>query len=135
MNREDGSIAVETAVAAPLLLVLMLLVVYAGRASQADADVRSAAARAARAASTAADPAAAVTMAESTAAANLDTAGVDCLTVSTIADTAEFRAGGAVTVTVGCEVANGDIALLAVPGTRWSVGIATQPIDLHRGGG
>lgn len=134
MTREDGSIAVETAVVAPMLLVLMLLVVYAGRASQADADVRAAAARAARAASTVADAAAAITIAESTAAGNLDTAGIECRSVSTTVDTADFRAGGAVTVTVACEVANGDIALLAVPGSRWSVATATQPIDAHRGG-
>lgn len=134
MRRDDGSIAVETAVAAPVLLVLMLLIVYAGRAAQADADVRSAAARAARAASTMADPTSATDVAEATAAANLGTAGVDCHSLDTIVDTAQFRAGGTVTVTVRCQVANGDIALVAVPGTRWSMAASTQPIDLHRGG-
>lgn len=135
MRNDDGSIAVETAVVAPVLLVLMLLVVYAGRAAQADADVRSAAARAARAASTMADPASAVDIAVATAAANLGTAGVECHSLDTSVDTADFRTGGSVTVTVRCAVANGDIALLAVPGTRWSVAASTHPIDLHRGGG
>ena len=45
---QDGTLAVEAAIVAPVLLVLMLLVVYAGRAASTDADVRSAAARAAR---------------------------------------------------------------------------------------
>jgi len=133
-RREDGSIAVETAIVAPVLLVLMLLVVYAGRASQADADVQSAASRAARAASIVDDPAAATAAAQSTAAANLDTAGIECVSLATTVDTAEFRIGGTVTVTVRCQVSNGDIALLAVPGSRWSVAFATQVIDAHRGG-
>lgn len=135
MRRDDGSIAVETAIVAPVLLVLMLLVVYAGRASQADADVRVAAARAARAASTAADPATAVTLAETTADTNLATAGVNCQTVTTTVDIGDFRAGGMVSVNVNCQVSNADIALLAVPGSRWSTATATQVIDVRRGGG
>lgn len=135
MRSDDGSIAVETAIVAPVLLVLMLLVVYAGRASQADADVQSAASRAARAASIVGDATTAASVAEATAAANLGTAGVVCQTLATTVDTADFRVGGAVTVTVRCQVANGDLALLAVPGTRWSVATATQVIDQHRGGG
>ena len=134
MRSDDGSIAVETAVVAPVLLVLMLLVVYAGRAAQADADVRSAAARASRAAATMGDPTSATDVAEATAAANLGTAGVECRSLDTTVDTAHFGAGGSVTVTVRCELATGDIALLAVPGTRWSVAASTHPIDLHRGG-
>lgn len=132
---DDGSVAVETALVAPVLLVLMMLVVYAGRASQADNDVRVAAARAARAASIAADPIAAEVVAQATAAANLATAGIACRTQTVRLDAADFRAGGSVSVTVACQVSNGDIALLAVPGTRWSVATATQPIDTHRGGG
>jgi Flp pilus assembly protein TadG len=133
-RNDDGTLAVEAAVVAPALLVLMLLVVYAGRAAQADADVRSAAARAARAASLAGDPAAAEAAAVTIATANLATAGIDCRTVD-LAVTAQVRAGGTVTVTVGCEVANTDLALLAVPGTRWSSATATQVVDTYRGGG
>lgn len=133
-GRQQGTVAVETAIVAPALLVLMLLIVYAGRAAQADADVRVAAARAARAASVAAAADAATDAATTTATQNLATAGVDCQTVTVDVDTGDFRAGGAVTVTVACQVPNGDIALLAVPGTRWSTATATQPIDTHRGG-
>lgn len=135
MTRERGSVAVETAIVAPVLLVLMLLVVYAGRAAQADADVRVAAGRAARAASTAAGPAAAAAAAHQVAGANLATAGINCREVSATVDTGQFRPGGAVSVTVACRVSNADIALLAVPGSRWSVADATQVIDLRRGGG
>ena len=75
-RREDGTLAVEAAIVAPVLLLLMLLVVYAGRAAQTDADVRSAAARAARAASMTGDVASAETAASEIAAANLATAGI-----------------------------------------------------------
>ena len=133
-HTQNGSIAVEAAVIAPALLVLMLLVVYAGRAAQTDADVRSAAARAARAASLSADDLAAEAAAVSAATANLATAGIDCRTAD-IAVTVDIRAGGTVTVTVGCEVSNTDLALLAVPGTRWSHSSSTQMVDTFRGGG
>ena len=130
---EDGTLAVEAAIVAPVLLVLMLLVVYAGRAASTDADVRSAAARAARAASMTGDAAAAEAAATEIATANLATAGITCATTD-IRVTADIRAGGTVTVTVGCEVTNTDLAMLAVPGTRWSTATATQVVDSHRGG-
>lgn len=131
---DDATLAVEAALVAPVLLVLMLLVVYAGRAAQTDADVQSAAARAARAASVTGDPGAAETAATTTAAANLATAGLACRTTN-MTVTADIRAGGTVTVHLGCEVANTDLALLAVPGSRWSTATATQVVDTYRGGG
>jgi Flp pilus assembly protein TadG len=131
---EHGMVAVETAVIAPALLVLMLLIVYAGRAASADADVASAAARAARAASHTASLPAAHTAARTAATANLATAGIDCAPV-TVAVAGALTPGGAVTVTVGCRISNADLALLAVPGSRWSTATATQPIDTYRGGG
>ncbi len=130
---EDGTLAVEAAIVAPVLLVLMLLVVYAGRASAADADVRSAAARAARAASLTGDATAAEAAATDIALANLATAGIACTTTD-IAVAADMRAGGTVRVTIGCEVANTDLAMLTVPGTRWSTATATQVVDTYRGG-
>ena len=130
----DGTLAVEAAIVAPLLLMLMLLVVYAGRAASTDADVRSAAARAARAASLTADATSAEMAATEIATANLATAGIACRTTD-IAVVADIRAGGTVTVQVGCEVSNTDLAMLAVPGTRWSTATATQVVDTYRGGG
>ena len=135
MKGQQGTIAVETAVVAPVLLVLMMLVVYAGRASQADADVRAAAARAARAASVAADATSAVDAAETAAKLNLAVDGVACRTHRVDVDTSAFGAGGHVTVGLACEVANADIVLLSVPGSRWSVASATQVVDTFRGGG
>ncbi len=133
LRGDDGTLAVEAAIVAPVLLVLMLLVVYAGRAASTDADVRSAAARAARAASLTGDLAAAEVAATDIALANLATAGIACTTTD-IRIAADIRAGGTVTVTVGCQVTNTDLAMLAVPGTRWSTATATQVVDTYRGG-
>ena len=133
LRGQGGTLAVEAALVAPVLLVLMLLVVYAGRAASADADVRSAAARAARAASLTGDQAAAEVAAAEVATANLATAGIICRTTD-IDVAADIRAGGTVTVRVGCEVANTDLALLAIPGSRWSTATATQVVDTYRGG-
>ena len=129
---QDGTLAVEAAIVAPVLLVLMLLVVYAGRAASTDADVRSAAARAARAASLTGDAASAEAAATGIATANLATAGIACRQVD-IGVTADMRPGGMVTVQVACEVSNADLALLTVPGSRWSSASATQVVDRHRG--
>ena len=56
---DRGSVAVETAIIMPALVALLLLVGYAGRTSQAEADVRRAASEAARYASLIQDPASA----------------------------------------------------------------------------
>ena len=56
LHDERGSIAVEVAVIAPALVFLMLLVVYAGKVSEADGNVERAASDAARAASLRQDP-------------------------------------------------------------------------------
>jgi len=133
LRDQDGTLAVEAAIVAPVLLVLMLLVVYAGRAASTDADVRSAAARAARAASLTGDTASAEAAATGIATANLATAGITCATTN-IEVAADIRAGGTVTVTVGCQVTNTDLAMLAVPGSRWSTATATQVVDTYRGG-
>ncbi len=131
---EVGSVAVEVAVVAPALVALLLLVVFAGRVSQAEADVRRAAAEAARAASLRQHPADAVEAAEATAEANLATSGVACAQLDTDVDMAEFAAGGSVAVTVRCEVSLADVTLLGVPGQRSFAARSVEVIDRFRGG-
>ena len=112
---DDGTLAVEAAIVAPVLLVLMLLVVYAGRAAAADADVRSAAARAARAASLTGDLAAAETAATDTsgqtAAAGLLAQAGHLTDIRIRID----RTPDTVVATVA------GVAPQVVPGFRWSV--------------
>ena len=95
----------------------MLLVVYAGKVSEADGNVERAAPDAARAASLRQHPADATDDAQASATANLAAAGVPCLTLTTTVDTTDFAPGGTVTVTVACEASMADVTLLGVPRT------------------
>ena len=133
--RDDrGTVAVEVAVIAPALLFLMLLVVYAGKVSEADGNVERAAANAARAASLRQQPGDATTDAQHTAEANLAAAGVPCLNLTTTVDTEDFAPGGTVTVTVRCEASMADVTLLGVPGRRTFTAAAVEVIDTYRSG-
>ena len=131
---ERGSIAVEVAVIAPAFIFLMLLVVFAGRVSEAEGNVERAASAAARAASLRQHPSDATTDAETAAEENLAQAGVPCTTLTTAVDTSDFRAGGTVTVTVTCEASMADVTLLGVPGTRVFSAQVVEVIDNYRGG-
>ncbi|MGQ0823784.1 MAG: TadE/TadG family type IV pilus assembly protein [Actinomycetota bacterium] len=123
----------EVAVIAPALLFLMLLVVYAGKVSEADGNVERAASDAARAASLRQHPSDATTDARDAASANLAAAGVPCLSLTTTVDTDDFVPGGTVTVTVRCEASMADVTLLGVPGRRTFTATAVEVIDAYRG--
>lgn len=131
---EQGSVAVEVAVIAPALVALLLLVVFAGRVSQADGDVRRAASAAARAASLRQDPTGASDAARETAAANLRASGVACASLDTVVDTSRFAAGGTVAVTVRCTASMADVSLLGVPGSRTFTARSVEVVDRYRGG-
>ena len=131
---QRGSVAVEMAVLAPALVFLLLLVVFAGRISQADGDVRRAASAAARAASLRQDPLDAVAAARQSAAANLSASGVGCGRLDTEVDTSRFLAGGTVAVTVRCTASMADVSLLGVPGHRTFIARSVEVIDRYRGG-
>lgn len=131
---QRGSVAVEMAVLSPALVVLLLLVVFAGRVAQAEGDVRRAASAAARAASLRQEPVDAEDAARETAAANLTTSGVGCAQLDTEVDTSRFVAGGTVAVTVRCTASMADVSLLGVPGRRTFAARSVQVIDRYRGG-
>lgn len=136
MTRVDdrGSVAVEVAVLAPALVALLLLVVFAGRVSHADAQVQRATSEAARAASLRQSPDAAVEAAQSVASSNLEASGFICQELTTDVDTSQLVPGGSVTVTIRCVAAMKDVTLLGVPGQRTFVAHSTEVIDRYRGG-
>ncbi len=131
---ERGSVAVETAVIAPALVALLLLVVFAGRVSQAEAEVRRAASEGARAASLENFEDAAQDAATARVTANLRDNSVVCSELDTEVDTSALRPGGQVTVTVRCVADMADVALLGVPGQRTFVARAIEVVDRYRGG-
>lgn len=134
LSGDRGSVAVELAVVAPAFLILMLLVVFAGRVSEADGNVQRAASEAARAASLRQHPADGAADARAVAEANLAAAGVPCAELAVEVDTEDFRAGGSVAVTVVCSTSMADVTLLGVPGERTFQARAVEVIDRYRGG-
>lgn len=132
---EDGSVAVETAVIAPALVALLLLVVFAGRVSQAEAEVRRAASEGARAASLEYYADAAEQAAADRVASNLRENSVVCAELETDVDTSALEPGGQVSVTVRCVADMADVALLGVPGQRTFVARSVEVVDRYRGQG
>jgi Flp pilus assembly protein TadG len=129
---ERGSVAVEVAVIAPAFVFLMLLVVFAGRISEADGTVQRAATEAARAASLRQHAGDATADAETVAEANLSAAGVTCIDLQVDVDTANFHPGGTVAVEISCVASMADVTLLGVPGTRAFTARTVEVIDRYR---
>jgi Flp pilus assembly protein TadG len=131
---EHGAMSTEKAIIIVTFFSgFLLLVMFAGRVSQAENDVRSAAHEAARAATLEATPAAATSTAARVARANLSTNGVTCVgggTVST--DTSNFGPDGWVAVSVNCRVSYADVTRLRVPGSTTFSARATEIIDQYR---
>jgi Flp pilus assembly protein TadG len=134
MRRNDrGAGAVELALVTPVLVALMLLVVFAGRVADAEANVQRAASEAARAASLRQHQGDAADAARTAADANL-AAGVPCESQSTVVDTSDLRPGGTVTVSVVCTASMRDVTFIGVPGSRTFRATAVEPVDRYRGG-
>jgi Flp pilus assembly protein TadG len=135
LHRSDrGSDAVELAIAAPVVLVLVALLLVLNRAVTARLDVNAVADAAARAASLQRDPVAAQAAAEQAAVDNLGDGRTTCTPLSVDVDVTGFAAGGQVAVTVSCTVSYSDLAAgFSLPGATTISGRATSPVDVYRG--
>jgi Flp pilus assembly protein TadG len=129
---EDGSVTVELVLVTPLLILFLFLVVAFGRLASSRIDVSGAAAQAARAASIARDPTSATAAAEQTATAALADESVTCANLNVATDTADFTAGGTVSVTITCHVDLADLAGLRLPASTAVTGSAVSSIDTYR---
>lgn len=109
---DRGSAPVELVMVAPALMLITGLVIGFGRIEQANLSATGTAAAAARAASLARTPAAA----ESAARAMAETDRRSCPSPSVTVDTAAFRTGGVVTVTVVCRPSLADLTAIGLPG-------------------
>jgi Flp pilus assembly protein TadG len=134
-HTDQGSAAVELALVTPLLVLLLMLIVAAGRLVQGRLEVASAAAQAARAASLARDPSAAAAQATVVASSALASQHLTCGSLAVSTGTAAFRPGGQVTVRVSCTVSLSGLALLHLPGAETLTAQAAAPIDVFRGAG
>lgn len=134
MSDARGSASLELVLVTPVVLLLLLLVVCAGRLAEARADVDRAARDAARAASIARDPSSAEDAGTSAASATLESGDISCQSLDVSVDVSRFTTGGTVVTTVSCTVDLADLAELRVPGTRTLTATFVEPIDTFRGG-
>jgi Flp pilus assembly protein TadG len=134
MSDARGSASLELVLVTPVVLLLLLFVVCAGRLAEARADVDRAARDAARAASIARDPSSAEDAGISAASATLESGGISCRSLDVSVDVSRFTAGGTVATTVSCTVDLADLAALRVPGTRTLTATFVEPIDAFRSG-
>lgn len=136
-ERDDrGSTTLELVVWAPGLLLIIGLLIVAGRVNNANAAVEQAATDAARTASSARTAGGARDMAQASAEKTLAAQGLQCTTTTVVVDTSGFatRPGqvATVTATVTCPVRLSDLAVPGLPGTRTVSHSATSSIDTFR---
>lgn len=130
---ERGSAVVEMAVLTPALVLMLLLVVAAGRVGQATNDVYGSSADAARAASLRDHPTSATHDARTTAERTLAARGVSCRQLAVSTDTSRLHPGGSVSVDLSCTVDLSDLGLLGLPSSRTVRAGAAEVIDTYRG--
>jgi Flp pilus assembly protein TadG len=132
---DAGSTTLELVILAPALIIMLLLVIAAGRIAQAHGAVEAAARDAARQASIARDPASAQTNALASAQAALTREGLTCpakVSVNTAGLTQPLGQTGTVTAQVTCTVRLGDVAASGVPPVTVT-GRFSSPVDPFRG--
>lgn len=129
---ESGSLSVELAVLAPVLVLFALLAVALGRYEMAREEVIGAARAAAEAASLVPSAAQAAPAATSAAAPGAHGLAHTCSDLLVETDTAAFAPGGTVRVTVTCRVRFSDLSVPGFPGSTTVRSVQLAPIDPYR---
>ncbi len=134
---EEGSAAIEMAVLTPGLLLLLALIVAAGRVETAGGAVETAAHSAARAASLARTEAAGQSAARTAAAASLTGQHLSCsrltVTVNTAGLSAPLGRQGQVSAAVACQVGLSDLLIPGLPGSVTQSRTFVSAVDPYRG--
>lgn len=132
-RNEDGSAAVEVLIFAGLTITGLGIMFAIGSANTAIGRVADSAHDAARAATKQQTAAAASQAAHQAITDNIgDNRNGLCETQSVGVDVHDFRAGGAVTVTVTCSVRLSEVFLPGIPGSFSTTGRSTSPVDTYR---
>ncbi|TQS42813.1 TadE/TadG family type IV pilus assembly protein [Cryptosporangium phraense] len=130
-GQDAGSVTVELTLLTPLLLLIVLFVVAAGRLADAQARLDQATYTAARAASLSRDSAIAVSAAQASADSALQDPSA-CAVLSTVVDTTAYQPGGVVTVRTTCVVDMADLTGLGIPGRKTLTSASSSPLDRFR---
>jgi Flp pilus assembly protein TadG len=131
-RRDRGTATTELVILTPLVLIIMLFAVVAGRMVNAKLDIDSAARQAARAATLARDPGSAAAAARTTATAVLSDRHIACTATSVSVDTTAFRPGGHVEVSVTCQIALSTVSGFGLPGDKRYRSSFVSPLDPWR---
>jgi Flp pilus assembly protein TadG len=133
---DRGSVTLELAILGPALLLLLGLVIAAGRIAVSGGAIEAAARDAARQASISRDPATATAGARAAALDTLAEQDLRCTSLTVRVDTAAFTAPvGApaqVTASVSCVVSLTDLAVPGLPGTKTLQASFASPLDSYR---
>jgi len=135
-DRDAGNAALELIILAPVILILLGLVIAAGRTSVAQGSVAAAARDAARQASISLTPSAAQTAALSSARAALGQDGLNCdpvVTVNVSGFGVPVGEPANVQATVTCRVSLSNLVVPGMPGSKTLRATFQSPLDPYRG--
>lgn len=133
MMRDRGSVATEMVLLTPLLIVMLMFVVHAGRAGQGINQLKHAADQGARAASLVSQPRM-NSVARQAVLDDLSTSGLSCVRPRVATTYARSSMSSSVTVTVSCQTSNDGLSLLGAHTVSMAAS-STEVIDRYRAGG
>lgn len=138
LGDDRGSTSVEIAILVPVIVLVGMLVVAAGRVHSAQQAVDHAAATAAREASLARTPGSATTAARATANQVLAQRDLACESTTVTVNTSglDARPGtlGLVRATVRCTVPLSDLGVPGLPGSKTLTATMASAVDPYRSG-
>lgn len=132
MNHDRGSVAVEMVLLTPLLIILLMFVVHAGRAGQGVNQLRHAADQGARAASLVSESRMS-SVARRAVVDDLATSGLSCVSPQVSTTLRRGLLSAAVTVAVSCQSSNVGLGLLGARSVDLSAS-STEVVDRFRAG-
>lgn len=134
-DRGSAAPALELVLITPMIVLIVLVGVAAGRTATGDSRAQQAAAAAARAASLEHTTAAAESAARTVAAESLRGQGIDCRAMTITLDTAGYATPPGtpahVAVTVNCTVSYAGLGIPGWPGTHTVAATAASPLDMR----
>lgn len=133
---DRGSSSLEFVIIGPALLLVLGLLIFAGRVAVAQQSVHAAAADAARAASIARTSGTASGAARNAANNTLTSTNLQCSSTSVSVDTSSFGTAvgtpATVSATVACTVYLADLSVPGIPGSKTVTATVNSPLDTYR---
>ena len=136
LSKERGSTTLEAAIVVPVTLLIILIIVMAGRIAMANQAINAVACDTARAASLARDVSSAHRIANATATTSLESNGLHCTSQDVRLDTSGLHAEAGTRRTVGatvtCTVELRDITFPGMPSSTTLTATVSSPVDPYR---